>query len=121
MGPLSSLDSIAELIRRRASEVETNKLDKNHIDQLSKARQKHTLERKKTAENVKQKIIAAIQKISDQEPQNNLKMMTVFVENILLWQFDSDLINDPNFTNLVDEVSAALLEEPLVLEQIRKL
>lgn len=121
MDPLSSLDNIAELIRRRASEGATSKLDKTYSDKLAKARQKHALEKKKTAENVKHKIVTALQAVNDQEPENYQKMMTIFVENVLLWQFNDALANDPHFRNLVDEVSATLLQEPLVIEQLQKL
>lgn len=121
MDPLSSLDSIAELIRRRASEATSNSLDKSHSDKLSQARQKHLVAKEKTAESVKFKIINAIRAISDQDEKKNQKLVGIFVKNVLLWQFGDELINEPNFISLVDEVSSTLLKEPLVINQLKSL
>lgn len=121
MDPLSSLDSIAELIRRRASETTSNNLDKSYSDKLSQARQKHSVAKEKTAESVKFKIINAIRTISDQDEKKDQKLVSIFVENVLLWQFGDELINDPNFTSLVDEVSSTLSKEPLVINQLKNL
>lgn len=121
MDPLNSLDSIAELIRRRASESSASKLDKSAFEKLSKARQKHALAKQWTAEDVKSKIIIAIKGINSQDPKKNQKLVGVFVENVLLWQFGDELINDLNFINLVEDVSGALLNEKSILDQLHRL
>jgi DNA-directed RNA polymerase delta subunit len=121
MDPLSSLDGIAELIRRRASEASSNNLDKNLSVKLSQTRQKHVVAKEKTAESVKLKIVDAIKAINDEDAKKDQKIVGIFVENVLLWQFGEDLINDPNFINLVDEVGAALLKERTYLDQLNKL
>jgi len=47
--------------------------------------------------------------------------MSIFVENVLLWQLDEELINDANFVSFVDEVSAQLLNEPMLVDQLTNL
>lgn len=121
MDPLSSLDSIAELIRRRVSETSSNKIDKSYSDKLSQARQKHAIAKEKTAESVRLKIVKEVKAIDSQDSKKNQKTMGIFVENILLWQFGEDLINDPNFINLVDDVGSALLKESSIIDQLNKL
>ena len=121
MDPLNSLDSISELIRRRALEAATSKLDKSHSDKLSQARQKHIVSKVKTAESVRLKIINAISAIGDNDENKDQKLVGIFVQNVLLWQFGDELINDPSFINLVDEVSATLSKEPLVINQLKSL
>lgn len=119
MDPLNSLENIAELIRRRASA--SNKLGGEYTDKLGKARQKHALTKQHTAESVKLKIVKAIKAIDINDVRRNQKSMSIFVESVLLWQFGDELINDPNFINLVDEVGSALLKESSILNQLNKL
>lgn len=121
MDPLSSLDSIADLIRRRASEATSNKADKSHSDKLSQALQKHVIAKEQTAESVKFKIVNAIRAISDQDEKKDQKIVSIFVENVLLWQFGEELINDPSFASLVDEVNSSLLKEPSVINDLKNL
>lgn len=121
MDPLSSLDNIAELIRRRVFETSSNKIDKSYSDQLSQARQKHAIAKEKTAESVRLKIVKEVKAIDSHDSKKNQKTMGIFVENVLLWQFGDNLINDPNFINLVDDVGSALLKEPSIIDQLNKL
>ena len=121
MDPLSSLDSIAELIRRRVSETNSDKIDKSYSDQLSQARQKHAIAKERTAESVRLKIVKEVKAIDSQDSKKNQKTIAIFVENVLLWQFGDDLINDPNFINLVDDVGSALLKESSIIDQLSKL
>lgn len=121
MDPLSSLDSIADLIRRRASEATSNKADKNYSDKLSQARQKHVIAKKQTAESIKFKIVNAIRAIRDTDERKNQKLVGIFVENVLLWQLGEELINDPSFASLVDEVSSSLLTESSVINELKNL
>jgi hypothetical protein len=121
MDPLSSLDAIAELIRRRASETTLNKLDRTSSEKLTQAKQKHLVAKQMTSESVKLKIINAIKLINHQDAKKNQKIVKIFVENVLIWQFGEDLINDPSFIILVDEVSFAMLNEPSALNQLNML
>lgn len=121
MDPLNSLDSIAELIRRRASESSASNLDKSAFEKLSKARQKHVLAKQRTARDIKSKIIIAIKGINSQDPKKNQKLVGIFVENVLLWQFGDELINDLSFINLVEDVSEALSTDGFILDQLDKL
>lgn len=120
MDPLNSLDSIAELIRRKASANSSDKVDKNYSEKLAQARQKHGITKEHTVESIKLKIIHAVKAIDTQDSKKNQKAIEIFVENVLLWQFGEDLINDPNFKHLVDEVSLALSNESSILDQLNK-
>lgn len=120
MDPLGSLDSIAELIRRRVSEAKSNNIDKTYSDKLSQARQKHAIAKEKTAESVRLKIVKEVKAIDSHDSKKPQKTMGIFVENVLLWQFGEDLINDPNFINLVDDVSSALLKETSIIDELNK-
>ena len=116
MDPLNSLDGIAELIRKRAFGATAANLGKDKTGNISQTKQ-HVIQ-KKTAENVKLKIIDTVRAISIHDPKRPQKLMSIFVENVLLWQLDEELINDANFVSLVDEVSVLLLNEPTFIEQL---
>ncbi|EUJ10335.1 hypothetical protein Meth11DRAFT_1149 [Methylophilaceae bacterium 11] len=119
MDPLNSLDGIAELIRKRAFGATAANLGKDKTGNISQTKQ--DVIQKKTAEKVKLKIVDAVSAISIQDPKRPQKMMSIFVENVLLWQLDEELINDANFVSFVDEVSAQLLNEPMLVDQLTNL
>jgi hypothetical protein len=121
MDPLTSLDSIAELIRRRSLEMSSGKLDKRFSEKLSQTKVKHNVAKLQTADDVKLKIVIAINAIDGSDSKKSQKIVGIFVENVLLWKFGEELINDPNFTNLVDDVGSLLLKEPLIYEQLNSL
>lgn len=121
VNPLNSLDGIAELVRRRALANVTNKLDKNDSNKLSQASQKHAIVKKQTAESVRLKIIAAISNIDIHDGKREQKSITIFVENVLLWQFGEELMTDPSFTYLVDDVTDIFLNESALVDQLNKL
>jgi hypothetical protein len=121
MDPLTSLDSIAELIRRRSLEMSSGKLDKRFSEKLSQTKVKHNVAKLQTADDVKLKIVIAINAIDGSDSKKSQKIVGIFVENVLLWKFGEELINDPNFINLVDDVGSLLLKEPLIYEQLNSL
>lgn len=119
MEPINPLDALAELIRRRATE--SNKADKSLANRLTHTNHKHTVTRHQTAESVKLKIIEAIRNIDKSDKRKNQKSVHIFVENILLWQFGDELINDPSFSQLVTDVRDAMLKDPDIAHQIVQL
>jgi len=119
--PLNSLDSIAELVRKRALDKVSNKLDKSDSNKLYQASQKHAIVKLQTAEGVRLKIIAAINNIDIHDVKREQKSITIFVENVLLWQFGEELMTDPSFINLVDDVTDIFLNEPALVDQLNKL
>ena len=121
MDPLSSFDGIAELIRRRVSADAAAKVKSGHTGKLSSSAQKHHLAKKQSAESVKSKIIIALNAIDINDDQKYHKYINVFVENILLWQFGEDLINDPDFIQLTEDVTDLLSKDPAILTQLMQL
>jgi hypothetical protein len=119
MNPINSLDSIAEIIRRRAGSELTTKLTSNSSSsQTESKRQAYVAAKQQTAEVVKLKIVEAIKLIDKNDKNRNKKSMNIFVENVLLWQFGEELINDSAFSQLVDEVGDALSNDTKIMEQL---
>lgn len=117
MEPINSLDSLAEIIRRRAnSELSAKPNSSSAISQSDIKRQAHILAKQQTVESVKLKIVEAIKLIDKNDKNRNKKSINIFVENILLWQFGEELINDSAFSQLVDEVGEALFSEADMIE-----
>lgn len=117
MEPINSLDSLAEIIRRRAnSELSAKPNSSSAINQSDIKRQAHILAKQQTVESVKLKIVEAIKLIDKNDKNRNKKSINIFVENILLWQFGEELINDSAFSQLVDEVGEALFNEADMME-----
>jgi hypothetical protein len=55
-----------------------------------------------------------VSKLDKDDPQRGRKAFRLFLETVLLAQFGDQLINDPKFYLLVDDVHAALERDPQV-------
>lgn len=61
-----------------------------------------------TLEELRRRIGEAVQSIDPADPDRRGKTARVFAENVLRWQFGDDILNDPRFAELLDEVGAVL-------------
>jgi hypothetical protein len=61
-----------------------------------------------TLEELRRRIGEAVQSIDPADPDRRGKTARAFAENVLRWQFGDDILNDPRFAELLDEVGAVL-------------
>ena len=54
-----------------------------------------------------------ISQINPDDPQRGRKAFRVFLEVVLLSQFGEQMVNDPKFHQLVDDVQAAMEADPV--------
>lgn len=59
-----------------------------------------------------------VRKLERDDPQRGRKAFRLFLETVLLAQFGDNLMNDPKFYLLVDDVHAALERDPRVRQMI---
>jgi hypothetical protein len=64
-------------------------------------------------------IALRVQAIDRDDPQRGRKAFRVFLEAVLLSQFGEQLINDPQFHQLVDGIQAALDADPQTHAMVR--
>jgi hypothetical protein len=61
-----------------------------------------------TLEELRRCISEAVQSIEPTDPDRRRKTARVFAGHVLRWQFGDDILNDPRFAELLDEVGAVL-------------
>ncbi|MCB5191895.1 hypothetical protein LG198_14270 [Methylobacillus arboreus] len=118
MDPLSPLDGIAELIRRKVAAESLNKGQFQALGKAGQSQAKTTQSDKPNADAIKHKVVTQIKGISGDDPKRSHKAVTLFVENILAWQFGDELRNDPGFSELVENVVEVLEKEPAIVQQL---
>lgn len=107
MDPINPLDQMTELLRKRiATEVSVKSTSVNKGKSTSVS-DKAILGRISTGE-LNTKIVTQIKQIEPNDAQRNQKAMHIFLENVLIWQFGDELLNDSDFSRLVSEVKEAL-------------
>lgn len=121
MGPISPLDGIAELIRRKVAAEVTEKSGPQRANKTSESASGQQVKDKSDAELIKRKVIRQISAIDLDDPRRSHKAAQLFVENILTWQFGDELRNDPKFSALVDNVVEVLMREPAIIQQLNEL
>lgn len=64
--------------------------------------------RKKPAQNLAELVAQRVRSIDREDPERNRKAFKAFLESVLLGELGMDLINDPAFYRLVDEVQRTM-------------
>lgn len=115
MNPVSSLDAIAELIRRKVTLDAT--AQKNHSKFTVSAQKTAQIEGRLQPGQLKEKIRSATNAIEVDDPKRKQKVVQIFVQSVLVWQFGESLVNDPEFVALVEDVAGALsAHQDLILQ-----
>src|SRR5450830_1813032 len=115
MDPINSLDGMAELLRKRiAAEISAKGGIKSTFKPAPPQGQQVL-----TTEGLRKKIVGLVKSVDSKDPKYDKKIMRIFVENVLAWEFGEGMINDPKFISLVDEVGTTLENEPSVLKVLK--
>lgn len=85
-----------------------------------KPRTQLSADKKKTGEtkNLNTLIGQRIKSIDPNDPQRGRKAFRVFLESVLLSHLGENLINDPKFYQMVDDIQNAMESDPAVSAQI---
>lgn len=61
-----------------------------------------------------------VKALDPDDPKRGRKAFRIFLESVLLSEFGEDLINDPGFYQMVDDVQTAMEQEPQIADAIGK-
>lgn len=59
-----------------------------------------------------------VRALDPDDPKRNSKAFRIFLESVLLSEFGMELINDPAFYSLVDQVQQQMAQDPRIAEAI---
>lgn len=112
MNPVNSIGTLLEVFRKRTEDSVPAKALK------SRARQRSS---PSSLESIRQQVLDALNGISPDEPGHQQKAMRVFVEKVLLWRFGQELVADPAFHRMVDELSLEMEGDAVMQEMLSAL
>ena len=115
MDPINPLDQMTELLRKRMATEVSGKSTSVNKGKSTSVSDKAILGRISTGE-LNTKIVTQIKQIEPNDAQRNQKAIHIFLENILIWQFGDELLNDSDFSRLVSEVKEALEKVPITTQ-----
>lgn len=117
MDPIKPLNALTEILRKQiASEVAAK--GGAQVAGKSTHLQQNQLTQRLSTSALRHKIAETVATLDPDDPRRKQKVVRIFVENALSWKFGSELMNDPGFSTLVDDVSEALEGEAGVIEQM---
>jgi len=121
MDPINPLDKLTSLLHRKiadeAAAAKTGKKSPVRSGEL----QHRSQTVKRSPEELRKKIISMLQAVDVNDPKRDQKMMHIFVENVLIWQFGEELLNDSTFAQLLGDVEETLKREPTIVQLLSQI
>jgi hypothetical protein len=119
MEPVDNIAQVMQILRRQMSE---------NLEKLRRAGKISTHEKpalglsgERIQSTSRQTIARRIKSIEADDPGLLEKATHIFVESILLAEFGGGLVNDPEFQDLVHQVQEAMLADPSIEQDLRRL
>lgn len=108
MNPINPLGRLAEILRKRVSNEPAikGKATKQQVTKSSVS----TL--RAAPGELQKRISQSIAAIDINDPMRGNKATRIFVEQVLTWQFGDNMLNDPGFARLVEDVQQTLEQDP---------
>lgn len=120
MDPINPLDKLTALLHKKIAEEATAKTTRKELVKSSEL-QFGTQTPKSSPEELRHKIIPLLKSIDINDPKRDQKMMHIFVENVLIWQFGEELLNDSAFSQLLSDVEDTLRNEPSIVKLLSEI
>lgn len=119
MDSINGLNQIAQIIRQRLSADRSSPSVTKEMD-LSATSSAAAGGAKVSADEIKRKIGGRIKALSGEERRGK-KAAQIFVEVVLMWEFGDQMLNDPQFAELSNDVVESMVENPVVWKKLQTL
>jgi len=115
MPSIDPTGQLVAIIRQQVASARSGPLGRPLAEKNSRA------ERAKNGERQLSELIAQrVRSIDPDEPNSGRKAFRVFLESVLLKEFGIELINDPAFYRLIDEVQCSMESEASLIPRIEE-
>lgn len=117
--PVGPLNRTLEALRRQIAE-HARQLDAGSRTAQSSGTSQTTrtpASGRPNVDELKQRIADRVRSIDPQSPNGVRRRTRVFLESALAWEFGDDVLRDPSFQELVDELEASLSDHPELARQ----
>jgi hypothetical protein len=88
------------------------------VQRIGAGAEKDSVARHQRTRNLADLVAQRVGTISPDDPQRNRKAFRAFLESVLLGEFGTELINDPAFYHVVDDVQRTMEEDTHLASQI---
>lgn len=120
MDPIKGMNQIAQILRQKLAERNASHIKSSSGSDASPSRSAPARAPKATVDDIKRKIGERIGALPDKE-RRSPRAAQIFVEIVITWEFGEQILQDPQFTDLANEVVNAMVENPVVWEKMQTL
>jgi len=107
MDPIKPLDAVSQLLRQRMTE-KAGRVDAKTTTGTQSAKASAGGHVRESVIVLRRRVKDALAELDYVQPDQRRKAMRVFVEHVLAWEFGDQVLNDPRFAALADEVQQML-------------
>jgi hypothetical protein len=111
MDSINGLNPVMEALRRQLAE-RSAKLDKASKTAPGTRSNRSDRARSTSTPELRQRVTGRLRALDPDDPQWEQKAGKLFLESVLLAEFGDQLLEDPGFATLIDEVNYTLQSQP---------
>jgi hypothetical protein len=120
---MASIDSVSQIVATIRAEMAARVTVSEQQVRAEKARLENKTkvaplpeQQQRMAELISQRV----KSLDPDDPKRGKKAFRIFLESVLLAEFGDNLINDPDFYQMVDDVQHAMEQDPKIAEAISR-
>lgn len=118
---MSSIDSVQQIVATIRAEMAARVKPGERQERAAQGRQAG---KEKVGGSAQQhmgsQISQRVKALDPDDPKRGKKAFRIFLESVLLTELGENLINDPGFYQMVDEVQSSMEQDPQIAEAIGK-
>jgi hypothetical protein len=119
MEPVSRLNKLLEVLRQKQATTQSDKTTgSNRSESASKSETGKTgATHSRDIEKLKSAIKSRLKSLPSEDIQSD-KAHAIFLEAVLTWEFGMDLLNDPEFYTLVNDLKDSMSQDDSLKQKI---
>ena len=117
MDPVNGLNQIMQVLRQRLGNKSSKTEQSKSAGQSTKTSHAAKTATKPSSDEILRRIGDRVRALSPEEKRGN-KAMQIFVESVLVWEFGEELLQDPKFTEIANEVHHTINENAVAREKL---
>ncbi len=118
MDPVSNVSQLFETLRKQLHEAQNKPGSASKASGTSKETAIHT---RPSIEQMQRKVRDKLRHVDPDDPKAQAKSVRIFLESVLLWEFGENLMDDPKFYAVLDDVQLTMESDLRIKENLDSL